>query len=91
MIKALYHLFSNATLAAVQKPIMVMMLITHFSNIVPRNCWIIPINDTGKSRINNAETAMPQNLLNFTGIIWLANKVMIMPGIMIKIEEDEIC
>jgi hypothetical protein len=64
-----YHLFSKAILVSAINPTIVTMDITHFSNMVPRNCSIIPKNDNGNVTIRKTDITIPQNLLNLIGII----------------------
>jgi len=86
-----YHRFSNAILVSAQKPITATIPITHFSNVVPKNCWITPINDNGNVIIKNIESVIPQNLFNLIGIIWLAIKAINILITVIIIELVEIC
>ncbi|MBE5901698.1 MAG: hypothetical protein E7280_07310 [Lachnospiraceae bacterium] len=65
----IYHLFSNAILVSAQKPTIVTIDVTHFSNIVPKNWKIISIKDSGNVTIKKTEITIPQNLLNLIGMI----------------------
>jgi hypothetical protein len=50
----------------------------------------MPIKDSGKVTIKNADIAIPQNLFNLTGIIWLAIKVIKMLITVITIDENDV-
>jgi hypothetical protein len=85
-----YHLFSKAIRVSAHTPIIAIIDMTHFSYIVPKNCRMISTNPSGSVIIKNAERKIPQNLLNFTGIIWLAIRVIGMPTKRIIIDENEV-
>ena len=85
-----YHLFSNAILVSAQKPTIVTIDITHFSNIVPKNWKIIPIKDSGNVTIKKTEITIPQNLLNLIGMIWLAITVIRLLIIVIRIDDNDV-